>query len=60
MNDELLLFGKHFNGTIYLFAEKFSYLVLNRGVGQHEKIVEMSTKRRQCRKQSKRILQHLG
>ena len=34
-------------GTIYLFAEKFSYIVLNNAV--YEKVVEMSTKRRQCR-----------
>ena len=34
-------------GTIYLFAGKFSYIVLNKVV--HEKVVEMSTKRRQCR-----------
>ena len=34
-------------GTIYLFAEKFSYIVLNKAV--YEKVVEMSTKRRQCR-----------
>ena len=34
-------------GTIYLFAEKFSYIILNKDV--YEKVVEMSTKRRQCR-----------
>ena len=34
-------------GTIYLFAEKFSYIVLNKAV--YEKVVEISTKRRQCR-----------
>ena len=34
-------------GTIYLFAGTFSYMVLNKAV--YEKVVEMSTKRRQCR-----------
>ena len=34
-------------GTIYLFAAKFSYIVLNKAV--HEKVVAMSTKQRQCR-----------
>ena len=34
-------------GTIYLFAEKFSCIVLNKAV--YEKVVEMSTKRRKCR-----------
>ena len=34
-------------GTTYIFAGKFSYIALNRGVC--EKVVEMSTKRRQCR-----------
>ena len=34
-------------GTIYLFAEKFSFIVLNKTV--YEKVVKMSTKRRQCR-----------
>ena len=34
-------------GSIYLFAGKFSYVVLNKAVC--EKVVEMSTKRRQCR-----------
>ena len=34
-------------GTIYLFAGKLSYIVLNEAV--YEKVVEMSTKRRQCR-----------
>ena len=34
-------------GTIYLFAGKFSFIVLNKAV--YEKVVEMSTKRRQCR-----------
>ena len=34
-------------GTKYLFAGKFSYIVLNKAV--YEKVVEMSTKRRQCR-----------
>ena len=34
-------------GTILFFAEKFSYIVLNKAV--YEKVVEMSTKRRQCR-----------
>ena len=34
-------------GTIYLFAGKFSYIVLNKALC--EKIVEMSTKQRQCR-----------
>ena len=33
-------------GTIYLFAEKFSYVFLNKAV--YEKVIEMSTKRRQC------------
>ena len=33
--------------TLYLFAEKFSYIVLNKAA--YEKVVEMSTKRRQCR-----------
>ena len=33
-------------GSIYLFARKFSYIVLNKAV--YEKVVEMSTKRRQC------------
>ena len=33
-------------GTIYLLAGKFSYIVLNK---LYEKVVEMSTKRRQCR-----------
>ena len=47
MNDELLLFGEHFNGYIYLLAGKFSYIILNKAV--YEKVVEMSTKRRQCR-----------
>ena len=32
--------------TIYLFAGKFSYIVLNKAV--YEKVVEMSIKRRQC------------
>ena len=32
--------------TTYLFARKFSYIVLNKAV--YEKVVEMSTKRRQC------------
>ena len=32
--------------TVYLFARKFSYIVLNKAV--YEKVVEMSTKRRQC------------
>ena len=34
-------------GSIYLFAGKFSHIVLNKAV--YEKVVEMSTKRRQCR-----------
>ena len=34
-------------GTIYLFAEKFSYIVLNKAA--YEKVVETSTKQRQCR-----------
>ena len=34
-------------GTIYLFAGKFCYIVLNKAV--YEKVVKMSTKRRQCR-----------
>ena len=33
--------------TIYLFAGKFSYIVLNKAV--YEKVIEMSTKQRQCR-----------
>ena len=33
--------------TIYLFAGKFSYIVLNKAV--YVKVVKMSTKRRQCR-----------
>ena len=37
-------------GTTYLFARKFSYIVLNKAV--YEKVVEMSTKRRQCRNNS--------
>ena len=37
-------------GTIYLFAGKFSYIVLNKTV--YERVVEMSTKRRQCRNNS--------
>ena len=34
-------------GTLYLFAEKISYIVLNEAV--YEKVVEISTKRKQCR-----------
>ena len=34
-------------GTTYLFALKFSCIVLNKAV--YEKVVEMSTKQRQCR-----------
>ena len=34
-------------GIIYLFAGKFSYIVLNKAV--YEKVVEMSTKQRQSR-----------
>ena len=34
-------------GIIYLFAGKFSYIILNEAV--YEKVVEMSPKRRQCR-----------
>ena len=34
-------------GTIYLFTGKFSCIVLNKAV--YEKVVEMSTKQRQCR-----------
>ena len=34
-------------GAIYLFAEKFSCIILNEAV--YEKVVEMSTKQRQCR-----------
>ena len=45
MNDELLLFSKRFNGY-YIFAGKFSYIVLNKAVCEKE--VEMSTERRQC------------
>ena len=37
-------------GTIYLFAGKFSYIILNKAV--YEKVVEMSTKQRQCRNNS--------
>ena len=33
-------------GTIYSFAGKFSYIVLKKSV--YEKVVEMSTKQRQC------------
>ena len=33
-------------GTIYLFEGKFSYIVLSKAV--HEKVVEVSTKQRQC------------
>ena len=33
-------------GTIFLFAEKSGYIVLNKVV--YENVVEMSTKRRQC------------
>ena len=33
-------------GTIHLFAGKFSYIVLNKAV--YEKVVDMSTKPRQC------------
>ena len=33
--------------TIYLFAGKFSYIFLSKAV--YKKVVEMSTKRRQCR-----------
>ena len=33
-------------GTIYLFAGKFSYIVLNKAV--YERVVEMSTMIRQC------------
>ena len=48
MNDKLLLYGEHFNGFYtFKFTEKFSYIVLNKAV--YEKVVEMSTKRRQCR-----------
>ena len=42
MNGELLLFENILMGTMYLFAEKFSYIVLNKAV--YEKVVEMSTK----------------
>ena len=34
-------------GTIYLFTKKFSYIVLNKAV--YEKVIGMSTERRQCR-----------
>ena len=34
-------------GTIYLFAGKYGYIVLKKAV--YEKVVEMSSKRRQCR-----------
>ena len=47
MNNELLLFGKHFNGWNIFFAGKFSYIVVNKGVD--EKVVEMSNKRKQFR-----------
>ena len=50
MNNELLVFGEYLMGTTYLFAGKFSYIVLNKAV--YEKVVEMSTKRRQCRNNS--------
>ena len=33
-------------GTMYLFKKKISYIVLNKAV--YEKVVEMSTKQRQC------------
>ena len=33
-------------GTIYLFAGKCCYIVLNKA--EYEKVVEMSTKQRQC------------
>ena len=46
MNGELLLFGNILMGTMYLFAEKFSYIVLKKAV--YEKVVVMSTKQRQC------------
>ena len=34
-------------GTIYIFAGKFSYIVLSKAV--YENVIEMSTQRRQCR-----------
>ena len=37
--------------TIYLFVGKFSYIVLNKAV--FEKVIEMSTKRMQCRNNPK-------
>ena len=46
MNDELLLFGEHLNGY-YIFICRKIYSVLNKAL--QEKVVEMSTKRRQYR-----------
>ena len=37
-------------GIIYLLVGKFSYIVLNKAV--YEKVVEMSTKQKQCRNNS--------
>ena len=34
-------------GTIYLFAEKFSFIVLNIAILVYEKVVKMTTKQRQ-------------
>ena len=45
-------------GIIYLFAGKFSYIVLNKAV--NEKVVEMSTKRRQCRHNPDVFCYHCG
>ena len=42
MNEELLLFGEHLVGAIYIFAGKFRYTVLNKAI--YEKVVEMGTK----------------
>ena len=47
MNNKLLLFGELLMGATYLFAGRFSYIVLNKAT--YKKVVEMSTKRRQCR-----------
>ena len=46
-NDDLLLFGEHFNGYYIFICRKICFIVLNKAV--YEKVVEMSIKRRQCR-----------
>ena len=46
MNDKFCFLANILMSTIYLFTGKFSYIVLNKVVC--EKVVEMSTKRRQC------------